>query len=336
MSSQMNVFQTSVANLAVTAILRPLSDWLRSAKGVSVSVEELAEALNISTPKATSSVSVPVQNPMFNLPSHLAGTGASLSRGGTCVYKPRKGKDAGRECGKPAIPGDEYCKTCVKKATVKKARESSVVSKPPVLSALPASLNPSSQPPIFQFSGVTKVDTPVDNVASSQSLLVRLRAEPVEGKENHYYLPEHHFIIRKEPNETFVVLGSGETEVDRELSEMEKQKAYTLGLRTLESSSPEQQKVSLPSLGSMGSSALGAPPSNLSLPTNLGIPSNLGSPLTLGLPGNLSSPLNLGVPMGLGGNSNGSLSSSLAGLSLGGAPPINIPFPNKSLENGDM
>jgi hypothetical protein len=113
----------SFQNFLVSSILSPLSTWLTSEKNISVSVEELLDVLKIqSGPQRSATNSSPtslVQStlaPTKAKPKSKPPSKEQVSGGPTCKYVFKRGEFKGKECGKPAASGSDFCDQCGKKS----------------------------------------------------------------------------------------------------------------------------------------------------------------------------------------------------------------------------
>lgn len=122
-----------------------------------------------------------------------------LSEDKRCGHVPKKGNNPGVPCGKKVVPGNDYCRGCMGKGRGTKQE-------------------------------VEKGDAGVTDRKWG------LRA--IEDKPGYYYMPQLDYIVRREPNGTYLVLGCGETSVVRPLREEEKEKALNIGLRVLDAVDP--------------------------------------------------------------------------------------------------
>lgn len=151
--------------------------------------------------------------------SHKKSNTPSLGEG-TCVWAASNGKNQGVVCGKQVLLGQQYCKTCYKKPSVQRKLQGGGGSKSVVKTTS-----------IFGAKKTTEPPPP-----RKYNLI------PIEELPAHFYVPSMHYIVRKEPNDTYLVIGCGENKVERPLSEEEKEKALSLGLRVLENSKIKPQK----------------------------------------------------------------------------------------------
>jgi hypothetical protein len=153
MTTNGSLITNSVEQLIVSNVLAPLSQWLKSVKGVDASVNEMAQVLSLpiaNTPKSNQigfPQNVPLQMPSLNggmpamgtmqVPSYLNGglsqglpLGQNLTiaprgsrtkavdphyNGPTCQYKFARGGKSGQFCGQPVVQGLNFCKECAKK-----------------------------------------------------------------------------------------------------------------------------------------------------------------------------------------------------------------------------
>lgn len=154
------------------------------------------------------------------------------SGGGGCIYTPNRGNQCGIPCGKP-VSAHEHCEKCLQRKCVRKklGLDGTTPAKTTVKKKT-VKKETTSSPLKFKFSGAKKEF--VDKTTA------KFKLEPLE-KAGHYYFPEENFIVRKEPNGTYLALGFGETEVERPLSEEEKKRGLELGLRVLADVEEEEE-----------------------------------------------------------------------------------------------
>jgi hypothetical protein len=141
-----------INSLVCSLVLAPLSDWLHNEKNVDVSVEQLLEVLKLSDHKdyeRSSEPSRPTLSSLSPVLTTIPSVGRSSSEtnkpakeivttisggksrpkskppsienytGPTCKYVFKRGDLKGKECGKPAVSGTEYCEQCSNKKTNK-------------------------------------------------------------------------------------------------------------------------------------------------------------------------------------------------------------------------
>lgn len=153
--SNLESIHQNITALITNLVLTPLSDWLHNEKNINVSVDQLLEVLKLAEPNKTLEVS----NRTATLPATLTATlstsgipsapsstrseskpakevvtvvsGGGKSRpkskppstenytGPSCKYVFKRGDMKGKECGKPAVSGTEYCEQCSTKKTNK-------------------------------------------------------------------------------------------------------------------------------------------------------------------------------------------------------------------------
>lgn len=122
LKNTMNAFFDNFCALVTNDVLTPIANYLRTNKGIDVSVQELQGAIQIKvTPMPQPTVStmptafggLPVNRSTLSFPT------ASVSTNG-CKYTSTRCKDPSKQCGKPTIEGTEYCKACWAKKTVQK------------------------------------------------------------------------------------------------------------------------------------------------------------------------------------------------------------------------
>jgi hypothetical protein len=193
-------------------------------KDIACSTEELHEVLKQSqvekpTPRKTVlTKSLPVKT---SVGRKTSSTAVELGEG-TCIWAASNGKNQGIVCGKQVLLGQDYCKTCFKKPSVQRKLQGSLAKNVPASS--------SSK---LAFGAKKTVEPPAPR---------KYNLVPIEELPGHFYVPSMHYIVRKEPNETYLVIGCGETKVERPLSEEEKEAALNLGLRVLENSANKPRK----------------------------------------------------------------------------------------------
>lgn len=177
-------------------------------KGVACSVEELMEVLE------TSNVAVK----KVSLASAATRKVSSLAEGEGCIYSPSRGPNQDVLCNKEKVEGYDYCKTCLKKPVVIK-KLSGVV---PVKKERAVPLKSVTSRPLTPFSfkkTVVQEEKPSLNIV------------PIEDNPGYYHSPSHNFILFREPNDTYVVIGYGEESVERSLTEEETKEALASGFR---------------------------------------------------------------------------------------------------------
>jgi len=178
-------------------VVQKIVDFLHE-KDVEISKEELIEVLNASP----------------EVPDNSG-----------CIYTPNIGKNKGIPCGEPTVAGYDYCKTCLERKIVRKKLGLEIKETKKTTTKKTTTKKETKTPIKFNFSGANK--ELVDKKA------IKHKLEPID-KNGYYYFPEENFIVRKEPNGTYLVTGFGEKEVERPLSAKEKKKALSLGFRVLE------------------------------------------------------------------------------------------------------
>lgn len=179
-----------------------LSGWLCRDKGVSVTPEEILDALNLPVNRKI----IPSKNstPMV-VPSYFKGPGSksggksgSRSKNNTqndakCTYTFTRGVSRGTQCGKvtagPSIPGGEkFCKACLRKQAVKEHLSTGNDEMDTVL------------PPTLDNN------TSISESNESEKGIT-LKVIRYTFKENHFYLPEQKFVIKPLSNHEHVVIG---------------------------------------------------------------------------------------------------------------------------------
>ena len=141
---------------------------------------------------------------------------------GTCIWAASNGKNQGIVCGKQVLLGQSYCKTCFKKPSVQRKLQGTGLT----------NTSKSLGKTVSTF-GVKTVEPPPPR---------KYNLIPIDELPGHFYIPSMHYIVRKEPNETYLVIGCGENKVERPLNEKEKENALDLGLRVLENSELRPRK----------------------------------------------------------------------------------------------
>jgi hypothetical protein len=110
-------FTTGVSGLLRSSVLPAISGWLQSAKGATVTVDELATALSL--PAATQMPTLPSLS--GSVPSAAVSSGRGRSSKNTnrpkCTWPLVRGPNRGNPCGKPCTDerSDTHCKTHLEK-----------------------------------------------------------------------------------------------------------------------------------------------------------------------------------------------------------------------------
>ncbi|SOB74284.1 hypothetical protein BQ9231_00401 [Cedratvirus lausannensis] len=181
-------------------------------KDVACSTEEFHQVLS---KKGRVAITPPVSKPV---------SAVALGEG-TCIWAASNGKNQGIVCGKQVLLGQDYCKTCFKKPSVQRKLQGGGVTAKNVKS--------STSRVASTFGAKKTVEPPPPR---------KYNLVPIEELPGHFYVPSMHYIVRKEPNETYLVIGCGENKVERPLNEEEKEAALNLGLRVLENSGVKPRK----------------------------------------------------------------------------------------------
>ncbi|QIN54374.1 hypothetical protein [Cedratvirus kamchatka] len=181
-------------------------------KDIACSTEELHEVLEKSKVVKTA----PLRSISVTKPVKRSVTPVELGEG-TCIWAASNGKNQGIVCGKQVLLGQDYCKTCFKRPSVQKKLQA----------------KPTPRGATSLFGAKKNVEPPAPR---------KYNLIPIEELPGHFYVPSMHYIVRKEPNETYLVIGCGENKVERPLNEEEKENALGLGLRVLENSGIKPRK----------------------------------------------------------------------------------------------
>lgn len=141
----MTHFSTSVGTFVKTGILSPLVDWLAKTHNLTVTVEDLAQVLELpATPKPAYAIGM--APPTFTTVNTTVGakapgrsrkTTTSNPNGPKCTYQFTRGVRSGTVCTEPAADNGLYCKHCMKNEGPKK----DIASR---LNKNPGSVEPSS------------------------------------------------------------------------------------------------------------------------------------------------------------------------------------------------
>src|SRR5207237_8519797 len=109
-------FADSCATFLSREILPSLVDWLRTTKNCTVTVQEMAGALNMPTPTPTmQGVQVPTIPGFTQMAAPTQARGKGKARpavpydGPTCQYVYKRGKNQGQACGEPCLTGQTFC-----------------------------------------------------------------------------------------------------------------------------------------------------------------------------------------------------------------------------------
>lgn len=195
------MFTEGVANLVKSVVLEQLASWLKTNKGVDVTIDEMVAALALPvnvTPRVVSNYTQP-------LPSALNGTTAKPRAtkkvagdpAHPCQYLFKRGQNAGKTCGQPSVPGTDYCSACSKKSSVKNLQAGT--SKAPVVTRVKASQPPPSEIPAEELG---------------------------DGR---YLDRTNKFILTVPENGVTVAVGKMDGDVEQPLSTEDEQRATALG-----------------------------------------------------------------------------------------------------------
>ena len=246
MTTPQTRFTDACATFLQGQILPPLVDFLRT-KNCPVTVQELAAALQLPTPAPAPTmqgVQVPTIPGFTQTAVPVAARGKGKARpavpynGPTCQYLYKRGKDAGKMCGEPALPGKTFCKNCDKK----RGGGGTVDEAAPAGAPAPA--------PQGGFRGFSPAPV-VAAVAQPQPAKATLDAFPIPGQPNFYKEKNHGFIIQQTNEGTFIVRGiekNGAHRPANQLSDAEKQVAHQIGLVLEEATHAPTQAPQVPGM----------------------------------------------------------------------------------------
>lgn len=134
---------SDVIALLTNSIFPHISSWLENAKGVVVTPQELASALNIKSPVISSQPLTSIPRPILSgdispsaptVKTRASGTRASkhpLDPNKTCKHKFTKASKAGTLCDKQVYHGYDYCPSCLGLVSVQNELVSQGISLPP-------------------------------------------------------------------------------------------------------------------------------------------------------------------------------------------------------------
>lgn len=237
-----NAFTNGVNSLCINVILGPLSEWLKETHKIEVSVNELTNILDLPFKNNFQIGTAPLQFP--NLPPFLGGTVPSqkeprqrkvapvaLSPQGdarTCQYIFQRGQKKGEMCGEMCIDGSNFCKRCITKkgagpedvpSEPKKKTENKKVQK----EELPAK----EEEPDELLAEPFPIPNYPDAVKLSTGFVVKIQ----EGTD--------------EEDEYYIVLGFAEDDIFREMTELEKRQAISMGFAVIEPTVEKKPMINL-------------------------------------------------------------------------------------------
>lgn len=110
-------FTSGVAGYLTQSVLPTLCEWLTANKGVSVTVQECMQALEMPAPAAppTPSHSLPGLQNIPQAAKAPAKRPTATSNGPKCPFIFTRGKSEGQACGASVKEGETFCNTCKKK-----------------------------------------------------------------------------------------------------------------------------------------------------------------------------------------------------------------------------
>lgn len=240
MNTNITVFTNAVSEFVVSNVLSPLSQWLAQNKGVEVSVEEMAQVLQLpATPTQPKPIGMaPVNYPpqMPQIPGFLNGgqagavTQAGRSRaakqpdanynGPRCQYKFSRGARAGQFCGEPCLNGSNFCKNCVKKKSAGGPGTGAT-------RAVPAVGGFQGMPGLPGMQGAPAMGAQQPQPQAQQG---ELAVTPLEGQPGYYRETTHGFIVTEDAQNNVVAYGIIDGGNVRKLNNNEQQIATQLGI----------------------------------------------------------------------------------------------------------
>jgi len=237
--TNMNTFVNSCAGYVHTYILGPIVQHL-TAKGVQVSVEELAGVLQLPTarspavqtpaiPAMAFGGAVPQMAPAVAPTNNSRKTTATTApvAGRTCMYQFKRGENKGKYCGKATAPGSDFCNSCLKtrkNLTKDMAAVGAVPGTAPGMGAIPGM---AGLPPGY---GAPVPAVPPTNSTPAQG--GKLSVIPYDEDRGLYRDPTHNFIVYEVSSGVVAVLGRL-SEADNKivpLTQQEQQTAQGIGL----------------------------------------------------------------------------------------------------------
>lgn len=265
MATNGSLIANAVEQLIVSNVLTPLSQWLKSAKGVDATVQEMAQVLNLpatSTPKAIPNglpQNVPLQMPNMQMPGPQMGGIPSYLNGGaiggmplgvqqpsrnsrtkavdpnytgpTCQYRYSRGAKNGQFCGQPCIPNSNFCKECVKKKSGggQGATNTNLGNLPNISGFTMQGAMPQQQ--LFQQPGMANIPQQPQQQPQAQPQ-EEIEALPIQGRPGFFKETNHGFIIQQseDPNDqSLYVRGIEVGGQTRKLNQQEQQLATKIG-----------------------------------------------------------------------------------------------------------
>lgn len=252
-----DLLSSSVSDFFVSHVSNHLSEWLKTAKNVDCSQQEICGAFGLQFTQRTSMAGLPqaasMATQMPNLPGYMQGTGASPRKSGTgttgggrkkatadpngpkCCYQFQRGDKKGQVCGAPVanngeVGSSEYCRGCLKKKTV----QGSVKGGGPTTGGKKTVAPPSAP------GGMVSV--PDQEQGGGENTI---KAVPIEGHPDMFKDTENNFILRQCADQSIVALCVEVNGVQRPLTSDEKKKAQLLGLSVMDSPQAVSQVVPL-------------------------------------------------------------------------------------------
>jgi hypothetical protein len=267
LESLQNQFTVLISNL----ILTPLSDWLHNEKNIDVSVEQLLEILkstktsetkstNVSLttpltatlssiPSAPSSIRSETSKPAKEVVTLVSGGGKSRPKskppstenysGPTCKYVFKRGDLKGKECGKPAVSGTEYCEQCSTKKTNKP-----LDVKQTKLTEGPKPEGPKPEGP-SKSEKETKTSVGFTAPLSKKVEKPKIELREIGSQPNTYIDTQTNIVVKKvvdKDKTLFVAVGVQEESGFRTLNEEEKKEALSRNF-SLQNSEKSDKKI---------------------------------------------------------------------------------------------
>ena len=266
MSSNLESFQNQIQTLVSNLVITPLVAWLQTEKKITVTADELFEALRL--PKIQKPLTVIPPNPS-QPPIPLSTLGQAVSEstgktrvarpksktsqptldnytGPTCKYVFKRGENKGQCCGKPVVNGGEFCEQCNNKKTT-----TSTTTKP-----AKAEKAEKTDAPVTGFT-TTNVGKRSEGLAKAQKVKVELRET---GQPNTYCDTTTNIVVKKVVDKEtviYVAVGVQEETGFRTLTEEEKKEALNRGF-SLQNAQPSVTATSSAATVSASSASTGS------------------------------------------------------------------------------
>jgi hypothetical protein len=281
--TNLNSFINSCAGYVHTYILGPVVQHL-NAKGVQVSVEELAGVLQLPATRAPVTPIVPTPSvpamafggavpPMAPAvaPTTTRKTTATSTpiAGRTCIYQFKRGENKGKYCGKGTAPGSDFCNSCLKtRKNLQKemaAGGGAVPGAAPGMGAIPGM---AGMPPGY---GAPVPAVPATNNAPAKG--GQLSVVPFDEGRGLFREPTHNFIVYQVKPGVIAVLGRL-NEADNKivaLSPQEQATAQDIGL-VLDDGAAGNAPTTTPAAAAQVPTAVPAVPAVTNTPAVPGVP----------------------------------------------------------------